>query len=164
MPFEIPSDLHAELVPYEWLLGQWRGSGRGDYPTIEPYEFGQEVAFAHDGRPFLHYFSRSWVVDEDGNTLREGALETGFLRPQADQEFELVLAHNTGYAEIWYGTLDGARLDMATDLVARTSSAKELTAGKRLYGLVEGQLMYAYDMAAVGQPMQSHTWAQLQRA
>jgi hypothetical protein len=53
---------------------------------------------------------------------------------------------------------------MATDLVARTSSAKELTAGKRLYGLVEGQLMYAYDMAAVGQPMQSHTWAQLQRA
>jgi hypothetical protein len=64
------------------------------------------------------------VVDEDGNTLREGALETGFLRPQADQEFELVLAHNTGYAEIWYGTLDGARLDMATDLVARTSSPR----------------------------------------
>ena len=163
MPFEIPSDLHPDLVPYAWLLGQWQGRGRGDYPTIEPYEFGQEVAFAHDGRPFLHYFSRSWVLDGAGNTVREGALETGFLRPQADTEFEFVLAHNTGYAEIWYGTLDGARLDMATDLVARTSSAKELTAGKRLYGLVEGKLMYAYDMAAVGQPMQSHTWAQLQR-
>lgn len=163
MPFEIPADLHPDLVPYAWLLGQWRGSGRGDYPTIEPYQFGQEVAFAHDGRPFLHYFSRSWIVDERGSTLREAALETGFLRPRPDGEFELVLAHHTGYAEIWYGKVDGARLELATDLVARTQSAMEVAAGKRLYGLVEGQLMYAYDMAAVGLPMQSHTWAQLQR-
>jgi hypothetical protein len=164
VPYEIPPDLHPDLVPYAWLLGQWRGSGRGEYPTIEPYQFGQEVVFAHDGRPFLHYFSRSWIVDDQGTTLREGALETGFLRPRPDGEFELVLAHNTGYAEIWYGTHDGARLEMATDMIARTQSAKEVVAGKRLYGLVEGQLMYAFDMAAVGQPMQSHTWAQLQRA
>lgn len=164
MPFEIPADLHPDLAPYAWLLGHWRGNGRGAYPTIEPYQFGQEVAFAHDGRPFLHYFSRSWIVDDDGNTLREGALETGFLRPRPDGEFELVLAHHSGYAEVWYGKVDGARLDLATDLVARTQSAKEVSAGKRLYGLVEGQLMYAYDMAAVGQPMQSHTWAQLLRA
>jgi hypothetical protein len=163
VPFEILADLHPDLVPYAWLLGQWQGSGRGDYPTIAAYQFGQEVAFAHDGRPFLHYFSRSWIVDDAGTTVREGALETGFLRPQADNEFEFVLAHSAGFAEIWYGRLDGARLDMATDLVARTASAKEVTAGKRLYGLVEGQLMYAYDMAAVGQPMQSHTWAQLKR-
>jgi hypothetical protein len=163
VPFEIPADLHPDLVPYAWLLGQWRGTGRGDYPTIEPYQFGQEVVFAHDGRPFLHYFSRSWIVDDQGATVREGALETGFLRPRPDGEFELVLAHHSGYAEIWYGTLDGARLDLATDLVARTQSAKEVVAGKRLYGLVEGQLMYAYDMAAVGLPMQSHTWAQLRQ-
>ncbi len=163
MPFEIPADLHADLVPYSWLLGQWRGAGRGDYPTIEPYQFGQEVVFAHDGRPFLHYFSRAWIVDEHGETVREAALETGFLRPRPDNEFELVLAHHSGYAEIWYGTVDGPRLELATDLVARTQSAKEVAAGKRLYGLVEGQLLYAYDMAAVGLPMQAHTWAQLQR-
>ena len=51
-----------------------------------------------------------------------------------------------------------------TDAVARTETAKEYTAGKRLYGNVEGDLLYAYDMAAVGQPLQPHLWARLQRA
>jgi THAP4-like, heme-binding beta-barrel domain len=50
---------------------------------------------------------------------------------------------------------------MATDVVARTSSAKEVTAGHRLYGLVGPDLAYAYDMAAVGQPLQPHLSAQL---
>ena len=51
----------------------------------------------------------------------------------------------------------------APDAVVRTESAKEVTAGKRLYGLVEGDLAYAYDMAAVGQPLQAHTSARLSR-
>jgi hypothetical protein len=52
---------------------------------------------------------------------------------------------------------------MATDIVARTSTAKEVTAGHRLYGLVGPDLAYAYDMAAVGQPLQPHLSAQLKR-
>ncbi|MFI5426815.1 FABP family protein [Aeromicrobium sp. UC242_57] len=75
----------------------------------------------------------------------------------------LVLAHPTGYAEVWYGEVEGARITLATDLVARTSTAKEYTAGQRMYGLVEGDLMYAYDMAAEGHEMQSHLWGRLQR-
>ena len=52
---------------------------------------------------------------------------------------------------------------MVTDAVARTATAKEYVAGKRLYGYVEGDLLYAYDMAAMGQELQPHTCAQLQR-
>ena len=79
------------------------------------------------------------------------------------QPIELVLAHPTGYAEVWYGIAEGARLTLATDVVARTSTAKDYTAGQRMYGLVEGSLMYAYDMAAMDQPMQSHLWGRLNR-
>ena len=39
-----------------------------------------------------------------------------------------------------------------TDAVVRTESAKEYVAGKRLYGYVDGDLLYAFDMAAMGQP------------
>ena len=53
---------------------------------------------------------------------------------------------------------------MATDAVVRTSSAKEVTAGRRLYGLIGTDLGYAYDLAAVGQPLQPHLSAQLKRA
>ena len=163
MPFEIPSDLHPDLMPVVWLLGNWHGDGHGDYPTIEPFTFEQDVVFAHDTRPFLHYFSRTWITDDKGERVRPGALETGFLRPKEDGQLELVLAHPTGYAEVWYGEVDGPRITLATDVVARTSSAKEYTAGQRMYGLVEGDLMYAYDMAAMGQALQPHTWARLQR-
>ena len=160
----IPDDLHPDLMPVVWLLGTWHGSGKGEYPSIEPFAYDQEVAFAHDGRPFLHYFSRTWITDEKGDRVRPGALETGFVRPgQGEKQIELVLAHPTGYAEVWYGEVDGARITLSTDLVARTESAKEYTAGQRMYGLVDGALMYAYDMAAEGQDMQSHLWGRLKR-
>lgn len=168
MAFEIPDDLHPALGPVAWLLGTWYGSGRGEYPTMEAFGYDQEVAFAHDGRSFLHYFSRSWITDADGQRVGPGALETGFLRLGADMTddgypVELVLAHPTGYAEVWYGVVDGPRLTLATDVVARTLTAEDYTAGQRMYGLVEGSLMYAYDMAAMDQPMQSHLWGRLNR-
>ena len=48
-------------------------------------------------------------------------------------------------------------------MVARTASAKEYTAATRLYGLVKGNLMWAYDMAAVGHPLTSHMSAELKK-
>jgi hypothetical protein len=55
---------------------------------------------------------------------------------------------------------------MATDVVARTATSKEVTAGHRLYGLAgpgAQDLAYAYDMAAMGQALQPHLSAQLKR-
>jgi hypothetical protein len=146
------------------MLGTWRGNGHGDYPTIEPYQFGQELIFTHDGRPFFHYFSRSWIVDEAGETVREAALETGFVRCRPEGRVELLLTHSTGFVEIWYGEAGDGKLELQTDAVVRSETAKDYAAGHRLYGNVEGDLLYAFDMAAMGQPLQPHTWARLQRA
>jgi hypothetical protein len=164
MPFEIPPDLHSDCVPLAFLLGRWEGRGHGDYPTIESFEFGHEVVFSHNGKPFLYYTSRSWLVDSEGTAVRPLAMETGFWRPQPDGGLEVVLAHPTGVAEVWYGKIEGPKIDMATDLVARTATAKEYDAGRRLYGLVDGALLWAFDMAAVGESMQSHLWGRLERA
>ncbi len=164
MSFHVPSDLHADVTPLAFLLGHWQGNGHGDYPTMEKFAFVQELAFTHDGRPFLHYLSRTWLLDEQGELVRPLAVETGFFRPQPDGGVEVLLTHPTGVAEIYYGTIDGAKLELRTDAVARTASAKEYTAGHRLYGLVDGDLLWTFDMAASGQPLQSHIWARLQRA
>jgi hypothetical protein len=75
----------------------------------------------------------------------------------------VMLAHPTGIVEIYLGEITGTRIEMATDVVARTATAKEVTAGHRLYGLAGGDLAYAYDMAAMGQPLQPHLSAQLKR-
>jgi hypothetical protein len=76
---------------------------------------------------------------------------------------EVILAHASGITEIYLGQVTGTRIEMATDAVVRTASAQDVTAGKRLYGLIGLDLGYAYDMAAVGQPLQSHLSAQLKR-
>jgi hypothetical protein len=163
VPFEIPPNLHPHVAPFAWLLGVWEGGGDGDYPTIEPFKFGQELIFQQDGRPFMHYMSRSWIVDDEGRKLRDAAQETGFLRCRDDGTVEMLLSHNTGFLESWMGKVDGAKLELTTDAVLRTETAKEVTAGHRLYGLVEGDLWFAFDMAAVGQPLQPHLWGKLVR-
>ncbi len=163
MPVELSADLPAELVPLAWLIGRWEGAGVGGYPTIDSFNFGQEVTFGHIGKPFLTYVSRSWLLDDVGNQVRPLATESGYWRPQPDGEVEVVLAHPTGFAEIWVGTVTGAKVDLTTDVVVRTVTAKEYTGGRRLYGLVDGELLWAMDMAAVGQPLQSHLSARLKR-
>ena len=160
---QLSADLPTPLVPLAWLIGRWEGAGVVGYPTIESVNFGQELELWHDGRPFLHYRSQTWLLDDEGQQVRPLATEVGFWRPQEGGELEVLLSHPTGYVEIYVGEVDGPRVDLRTDLVARTPTAKEYTAASRMYGLVEGDLMWVMDMAAMGQPMQSHASAQLKR-
>ena len=62
--------LSNELAHLTWLIGRGVGVGTGHYPTIEDFRFGQEVSFSTDGRPFLTYWSRSWLLDDSGNRVR----------------------------------------------------------------------------------------------
>jgi len=161
---EIPDDLHFDCVPLAFLLGIWEGAGVGDYPTIEAFRFGQQATFGYiPNKPFLTYGSRTWLLDDAGERVRPLATETGFWRSRLDGSIDVTLAHPTGIVEIWLGKVDGPRLEMRTDVVARTEDAKDYSAGHRLYGLVKGELMYAYDMAAMGHPLQAHVSAQLKR-
>ena len=81
-------------------------------------------------------------------------METGFWRPQPDGGLEVVLCHPDGFAEVWYGTVTGAKIELATDAVVRTASAEDYSAGQRLYGNVEGDLLWTFDKAAGGHPLQ----------
>ncbi len=160
-----------EIAVISWLVGTWVGVGVGGYPSVDEFRFAQEVTFANDGRPMLAYSSRSWLLDEDGNRSRPLAFESGFWRLRPDNRLEVLLSHPLGYSEVWIGdvtvtsisesAVTGAKIELQTDVVARTESAKEYAAGIRLYGLVDGDLLWAFDMAAVGQPMQSHLSARL---
>lgn len=170
-PTPLPSELPEAVVPLSWLLGTWVGVGLGTYPTIEDFRFGQEVTFTNDGRPFLHYESKSWILDEEGNRVRPAATEMGFWRPQPDNRVEVLLVHSTGHLETYHGkvevtsiadaTITGARIEMSTDIVARSQTAKDYDGGVRLYGLIEGDLGWAFDMAAMGQPLTNHLSARL---
>ncbi|RSM66722.1 FABP family protein [Amycolatopsis sp. WAC 01376] len=159
------NDACLALLP---LVGVWRGEGEVDYPTIEgPYRFGMQLTIAHDGRPFLIHEARAWLLDEDGKVIRPAARESGFWRPQADDTIELLLTHNTGIVELFYGKPRGKASvpawELGTDAVVRSSSAKDVTASQRLYGIVNGELGYVEERAMMGQELQPHTSALLRR-
>jgi hypothetical protein len=156
-------DLHPALLGLLPYVGVWRGTGKGGYPTIEDFDYAQEVRFSHDGRPFLAYESRSWIIDADGNPVRPASREVGWWRPQPDDSLEVLLTFPTGIAEIYVGTIDGMKVELSTDVVARTATAKDVSANHRLYGIVEGALLYAVDMAAMGHPLTPHLSARLER-
>lgn len=163
MAFTIPENLHPDLMPLAWLVGTWRGKGRGEYPNVPSFQYAQEVSFNHDGRPFLNYFSRSWIIDENDEIVRPAASEVGFWRIKENNVLEVILAHNTGIAEGWVGLVQGAKIQLEMDQGYSAPSAKIVTAGSRLYGLVEGELFTSYDMAAQGQTLQAHLWSSLER-
>ena len=159
MAFTIPENLHPDLMPLAWLVGTWRGKGRGEYPNVPGFQYAQEVSFNHDGRPFLNYFSRSWIIDENDEIIRPAASEVGFWRIKENNVLEVILAHNTGIAEGWVGVVLGAKIQLVMDQGYSVPSAKIVTSGARLYGLVEGELFTSYDMAAEGQTLQAHLWS-----
>lgn len=63
--------------------------------------------------------------------------------------------------ETYVGRVSGTEIEIATDTVARTPRAKEVTAMRRRYAFGGGELAIEQDMAAMGQPLHHHLRAQL---
>lgn len=111
----------------------------------------------------------------------EGDLGPGMLagvgtRPYSDAEavetlrnatggfdIEVSLVHPSGVSELYLGQVKGPRIDLATDAVVRTASAKEYSAATRIYGLVDAKLLWAWDIAALGQDLRTHSSGTLSR-
>src|SRR3954465_2097560 len=159
----MPADLHPNLDAHAPLLGTRAGRGPREYPTIQPFEYLEEVVFAHVGKPFLVYGQKTKSV-ADGKPLHAGG---GFLRGPQPGRVELVLAHPSGITEIEVGSYwvqdSIIELELVTTDVGLTPTAKEVTALGRSLRLDGEELTYSLRMGAVGQPLQHHLAAVLRR-
>ncbi len=78
-------------------------------------------------------------------------------------DLEVSILHAGGVSELYLGTIAGPRVDLGTDAVVRSASAKEYSAATRLYGLVDEHLLWAWDIAALGQDLRTHASGRLAR-
>ncbi len=151
--------LHPQVEPIAFLLGTWSGEGRGSYPTIDPFAYGEEVRFWHVGKPFLAYTQRTWALDD----VRPLHGEMGYWRPQPDGSLEVLLSHPFGVNELAIGTVEGSRVELTADPVMLAPTAKPITRVERTFDVdpARGELRYELRMAAVGVPLTHHLAAEL---
>jgi hypothetical protein len=161
-------DLHPSLLGLLPFVGKWRGRGQGGFPEVEDYDFAQEVTISHDGRDFLIYESRIWKLDDQSVPVGLGEREVGFWRPvlkdgRPTDEMEATLTTQHGVIELYEGETRNTQLEMATAGVGHTATGLPVTGAHRLFGIVEGALLYAQEMSANGEKLRPHLSARLLR-
>ncbi len=78
-------------------------------------------------------------------------------------DIEVSILHPGGVSELYIGQVAGPRIDLATDAVMRSATSKEHTASTRIYGLVDNHMLWAWDLAALGQELATHASGRLAR-
>jgi hypothetical protein len=156
--------IHEAVEPIGFLLGTWRGTGEGSYPTIESFRYNEEITFSHVGKPFLAYTQKTRHADT-GMPLHA---ESGYWRPIGGGRMEVVLAHPTGIMESLAGAFvggdTGGTFMLRCPEVGLTESAVTVTETSRRFEIQGDELTYDVAMAAVGQPLTHHLSATLRRA
>ena len=133
--------LDDEQTPHATETGYWRLS--------RPAEDGdQGPAMLPGSGP------RPYADAEAVETLRNAA--GGF-------DIEVSVVHPRGVSELYLGQVKGPRIDLVTDAVVRTATAKDYSAATRIYGLVDSKLLWAWDIAALGQDLRTHSSGTLSR-
>jgi hypothetical protein len=145
---------------YTWLIDPAAGPDQVEEPTPLVTETGywRLSRTLGDGDPGPAMLpgvgDRPFVTADAVETLRN---EVGGF------DIEVSLIHPGGVHELYLGRVKGPRIDLATDAVMRSATAKEYAAATRIYGLVEGALLWAWDIAALGQDLRTHSSGRLTR-
>jgi THAP4-like, heme-binding beta-barrel domain len=151
--------LPADLEPLRPLVGTWRGTGRGRYPTIDPFGFEAEVHFGHLGGSWLIYALRSWRLPSRGPSHSEA----GYWRPGSEGRVEAVVAHALGVAEVSEGAIEGDLLRLASTSCIRSRTGSPVTRVERAYRIAEHAMRYEVRMATEETELAVHLEGVLRR-
>lgn len=173
MAFVLPEGLAPEVYPIAWLVGRWRGEGEVVYPGVPRATIVADVVVDHDGGPYLTWTSTLRLRGDEGDGVDPvWSTESGFWRvppdrpeglPAEQHPVELLVTDPAGHLTLYAGAVGNGRIDLVSDLIARSPDAAEMSAARRLYGLVDGDLLWTWDIAAFGEPLQSYASAQMTR-
>lgn len=85
------------------LAGEWVGHGRGEYPTLDAFDYRESLRIErHETDPLVRYDQRTWRAGADGETPSHW--ETGFLRFLGKGRIDIADAQSGGRAERLTGT------------------------------------------------------------
>jgi hypothetical protein len=148
---------HVQYTCSSWLLDA-AGESTGTAPLYSEIGYWRLSRQLGDGDPGPGMLPR---VGDAVFTTAE-AVET-LRNARGAFDLEVSIVQPGGVLEVYLGEVEGPRIDLATDAVMRTAGAKEYSAATRIYGLVDDHLLWAWDIAALGQDLRTHSSGRLAR-
>jgi hypothetical protein len=139
------------------LIGEWSGTGRGEFPTIEPFEFLETIRFSSDGRPFLHYEQKAKRRNIGQTDYIPSHWESGFIRLLPNGEVEFVNVQGGGRLERLTGSLEptGTGMILRLQSTAFLNDPRMLETSRTI--IVDGDsLHYILEMHTTAIPQRAH--------
>ncbi|KHK96229.1 fatty acid-binding protein [Microbacterium mangrovi] len=138
-----------------WMLDDAADDGRGAGLV-------SELGYWRVARPVTAADAGPALLPPTADAVTRTADDVELLRtPEGGFPLQVALVHADAISELYLGQVNGPRIDIATDAIVRPEGAKEYAAATRMYGLVEGHLLWAWDIAALGSRLGAHASARL---
>lgn len=148
---------HVQYSCSAWLL-----DGEGDSTSTTPLY--SELGYWRLSRPLGDGDPGPGMLPRTADAVYTTADAVETLRnARGAFDLEVSIVQPGGVSEVYVGEVNGPRIDLATDAVMRTAGAKDYAAATRLYGLVDDHLLWAWDIAALGQDLRTHASGRLAR-
>lgn len=158
----MPRSIEVQQI-VDALIGRWMGDGAGGYPTIDPFEYSEELRIEQrSDHPALHYEQRTWKHSEFGDIASHW--ETGLIRISSDGTASLNNAQG-GRSETmmgtWTATETGWSLELHSTGYAGDDRVVEST---RHFEIGPDAMSYIHEMATTStNEMSMHLRASLVR-
>ncbi len=144
-------ELIATLEPVKQLVGNWKGTGSGGFPTMSNFTFQDEMIFsiiesAYREEPLVHFQEIASIHNKDGLAFKHW--ETGFFRPIPGGNLEFQVVHNTGRIESFVGSIElgsgGSSFEMTLEssFLRNAEGLTEARQSKRIFRFDSGKLLY----------------------
>lgn len=154
------TEIDAQLQKLLCLLGTWIGKGKGEFPTIQSFEYQEELTFRHRaGTPYITYEQSTVLLNPDGST-KPSHWEAGILRPNEDGIIVMSSVHDSTRTEVMHGEIDTSAT-LAGLLSIKFHSINlandpRMVASQREFFVNGSELKYTMGMATQRTPNMTH--------
>ncbi len=140
------------------LSGEWAGTGRGEFPAIQPFEYQESLRFEMDpGRDLIHFEQKTQRRDSSRENFVPSHWESGFIRPLTESEIEVVNSQGGGRLEILTGTIEQSPGGFLLLLRSKAFlNDPRMLESERAITLNGAQLHYRIDMRTSAVPHLTH--------
>ena len=137
------------------LTGNWAGVGRGEFPTIDDFEYKEALAIRTLSPDTWQYEQKTWRTTADGEMPSHH--EIGFIGVEDQETITMASAHGLDKVEVMAGrfeeTSDGFKLILASTSLAHD---ERMISSWRTWTLTADHLHYDMGMATKSTPNGAH--------